>query len=190
MRIIAGEARGRRLQAPAGRGTRPILDQLKERLFNILGPQLEAEVVWDLFAGAGSLGLEALSRGAASCVFVDQDKKAQRVIEQNLATLGYEDRARVSASNAMVPASFARDEDSAPDLIFSDPPFPLVLDQPDLFAAYFEALRRDSLAPGGRLVFRYPSELRWPKPPAFLDVADLREQGVNVLVIVDKDDPA
>ena len=99
LKIIAGEARGRSILAPAGRTTRPILGVLKERLFNILGQRLDGQVVWDLFAGSGSLGLEALSRGAVSCVFLEKDRAAMDCLEQNIATLRMGDRATAVRSD-------------------------------------------------------------------------------------------
>jgi 16S rRNA (guanine966-N2)-methyltransferase len=87
MRVIAGIHRGRRLSAPKGERTRPTSDRAREALFSIIGPVDDA-VVLDLFAGSGALGIEALSRGAARCTFVDDDPAACRAIAQNLATLG------------------------------------------------------------------------------------------------------
>lgn len=100
MRVIAGTARGRRLQAPAGNGTRPTPDRVREATFNALG-SLHAVVdatVLDLFAGSGAMGIEALSRGAAHVTFVDSDRAAARVIEANLELCGLADRATVVAS--------------------------------------------------------------------------------------------
>src|SRR5574340_694484 len=94
MRIISGEARGRHLRAPRGAATRPTADRVREALFNILG-DVAGLAVLDLFAGTGALGLEALSRGAASAVLVDNAEAAVRVIQANVALLGYEDRSRV-----------------------------------------------------------------------------------------------
>ncbi len=87
MRIIAGTHRGRRLAAPKGLRTRPTSDRVREAVFSIVGPVDGARVL-DVFAGSGAMGLEALSRGAAHAVFVESDRDASRVVEQNLATLG------------------------------------------------------------------------------------------------------
>src|SRR5690349_10495160 len=86
-RVISGSARGVRLDAP-GEATRPLGDRVKQTLFAILGPDLPGAVVLDLFAGSGALGIEALSRGAASAVFVERDRRAAAVIEANLEALG------------------------------------------------------------------------------------------------------
>jgi 16S rRNA (guanine966-N2)-methyltransferase len=94
MRVVAGQFRGRRLQAPPGETTRPILDRAKVALFDWLGAQLSQPGdlppihVLDMFCGAGSLGIEALSRGVASCTFVEKDKEALQSLRMNLAQLG------------------------------------------------------------------------------------------------------
>jgi len=95
MRVIAGEAKGRRLVVPAGGGTRAATDRIRETLFGILSPVLAGSDVLDLFAGAGSLGIEALSRGAAHVTFVEQDGKAIAAIKRNLETTGFTGRATV-----------------------------------------------------------------------------------------------
>ncbi|MEA4882111.1 MAG: 16S rRNA (guanine(966)-N(2))-methyltransferase RsmD [Clostridia bacterium] len=88
MRVIAGAAKGRRLASPSGRSTRPTSDRVKESVFGILGDLVEGSCVLDLYAGAGSLGIEALSRGASNCVFVDHDRTACDAIRRNLDVLG------------------------------------------------------------------------------------------------------
>src|SRR5690606_13703278 len=88
VRIIAGIHLGRRIAAPPGRGTRPMLDRMPEALFSTLAPWLPDAVVLDLFAGSGSLGLEALSRGARSARLVERDAAAARVLADNVALLG------------------------------------------------------------------------------------------------------
>ena len=87
MRVVAGEFGGRRLQAPRGRATRPTADRVREALFSMLGDVGGARVL-DLYAGSGALGIEALSRGAASAVFVDSEARAAEAIRRNLDTLG------------------------------------------------------------------------------------------------------
>ena len=86
MRIVAGSRKGARIAAPKGAATRPTGDRVREAAFNLIGP-VEGAAVLDLFAGSGALGLEALSRGAASCVFVERDRDAARVIRANLEKL-------------------------------------------------------------------------------------------------------
>lgn len=101
MRVIAGSARGRRLVAPPGSETRPTADRVREALFSILGPPDEGAVVLDLFAGAGTLGIEALSRGAARAVFVDSSRTAARFLRRNLEELGLAKVADVHVDDAV-----------------------------------------------------------------------------------------
>ncbi len=95
IRIVAGALGGRRLRTPVGLQTRPTAERVRQALFNILGEIESGCTVWDLYAGSGALGIEALSRGAGQAVFVDSDPAACRVLRQNLATLGLSSRARV-----------------------------------------------------------------------------------------------
>ncbi len=90
MRVIAGAVGGRPLQAPPGRGTRPTSDRLKQTLFNMLGDAVPDAEVLDLYAGSGALGIEALSRGARSAIFVERDPRAARILGANLARCGYD----------------------------------------------------------------------------------------------------
>ncbi len=122
MRIIAGEWRGRKLAAPKGDGTRPTADRARETLFAMLTSRLgdfEGLQIADLFAGSGALGLEALSRGAAHCLFVEQDRAAVDVIRANITALGAQARSRVEVGSVMQLRAA-----SAPlDLILVDPPY-------------------------------------------------------------------
>ncbi len=121
MRIVAGEFGGRRLVAPPGDATRPTSDRVREALFSVLGASVQDARVLDLYAGSGALGLESLSRGAASAVFVDRAPRAVAAIRANLEALGIEaDVRRMEAPTAIRTAS-ARGE--AYDLVFLDPPY-------------------------------------------------------------------
>jgi len=119
MRVVAGAFGGRRLQAPAGRGTRPTADRVREALFSILGPVDGVRAV-DLFAGSGALGIEALSRGAASAVFVDTSREAVAAIESNLARLGAD--VEVHRRDAL---RWLAGAEGPYDLVFADPPYDL-----------------------------------------------------------------
>jgi len=122
MRIIAGSARGRTIQAPKGDQTRPTLDRVRESLFGILQMKTPGSRVLDLFAGSGSLGLEALSRGAEYALFNDRDGKCCAVIRQNLQQLRFSDRAVVLQLDAMRAIERIK-EDEAFDIVFLDPPY-------------------------------------------------------------------
>lgn len=122
MRVVAGTARGRRLRAPDGEGTRPTSDRVREAVFNALfslGVISDARVV-DLFAGSGALGIEALSRGADHAWFVESDRRAADVIDDNLTTLGFGDRSTL-IRGSVVSAIGALPDDV--DLVLVDPPY-------------------------------------------------------------------
>ena len=117
MRIIAGTHRGQRIAAPTGRETRPTSDRVRENAFNLIGPVDDADVL-DLFAGSGAMGIEALSRGAASATFVELDRDACRVINANLDSLDF--RGTVLRQDAL---RFVTSERRAYDPIVCDPPY-------------------------------------------------------------------
>ena len=118
MRVVAGEFRGRRLQAPRGRSTRPTADRVREALFSMLGDVSGARVL-DLYAGSGALGIEALSRGAASAVFVERDAAAVAAIRRNLEAVGA-GAADVRRQDVLRFLAAATDRF---DLVFADPPY-------------------------------------------------------------------
>jgi len=122
MRIVAGTARGRKIDAPDGRGTRPTTDRVREAIFNALHSLdlIEGATVVDLFAGSGALGLEALSRGADSCLFVDSDRRAVQTVNANLGRLGLADRATVRQADG----TGAIRAGERFDLALLDPPYP------------------------------------------------------------------
>lgn len=119
MRIIAGEFKGRLLDAPTGRTTRPTSARARGALFEILGPQLEGARVADLFAGTGALGLESLSRGASTVDFYESSRQAQAALRKNIATLGVGSRTRVLTTP--LPESLVRGP--AYDIVVVDPPW-------------------------------------------------------------------
>jgi 16S rRNA (guanine966-N2)-methyltransferase len=123
MRIIAGQRRGHKIEGPAGPATRPTSDLVRESIFNILRDQVEDRPVLDLFAGTGALGLEALSRGATRALFVEKDPRNAAVIRRNIATLRYEDRARVVLTNAYSFAKAFQADPNLPWVVFLDPPY-------------------------------------------------------------------
>ncbi len=118
MRVVAGTYGGRRLRAPRGTRTRPTADRVREALFSMLGDVTEARVL-DLYAGSGALGIEALSRGAASAVFVDRDASAVAAIRRNLDDLGVAG-AEVVRRDAL---AFLSGLEPSFDLVFCDPPY-------------------------------------------------------------------
>lgn len=127
MRIIAGEFRRRILKSPVGMGTRPIPDRVKESLFSMLGLRVKGASVLDLFSGSGAIGLEAVSRGAALCVCVEREKAALATLQANIDMLKAGDRCKAVLGDALASSTVARCPRPA-DLIFMDPPYPIVRD--------------------------------------------------------------
>jgi 16S rRNA (guanine966-N2)-methyltransferase len=123
MRIIAGQRRGHKFEGPKGTGTRPTSDLVRESLFNILGGSVAGQVVVDLFAGTGARGLEALSRGATRAIFVERNRANVALIDRNLATLRFEDRALVLATDAYRWARAFEAIDDEPMVVLLDPPY-------------------------------------------------------------------
>jgi 16S rRNA (guanine(966)-N(2))-methyltransferase RsmD len=159
VRVIAGELGGRRLRAPRGRSTRPTSDRVREAVFAMLG-EIGGAGVLDLFAGSGALGIEALSRGAAEAVFVEQNGPALGALTANLGSLGLEQpRAQVRCAEVLAALRSARRRKETYDLIFIDPPYSEARDWgPKLSAALPSLLR-----PAARVVVesdrRAPLEL-------------------------------
>ena len=155
MRVIAGTARGRRLKELEGMDTRPTTDKVKESMFNILQFDLEGRRVLDLFAGTGQLGIECLSRGAASAVFVDRRADAVKLIRENLKVTELTDRARVVSGDSMEYLKSVREKF---DLVLLDPPYAADL----LENAIAHLARFDILAPHGIIVAEHPVEKAMP----------------------------
>jgi 16S rRNA (guanine966-N2)-methyltransferase len=155
MRVITGSARGRRLKELEGMETRPTTDRVKEGMFSALQFDIEGRKVLDLFAGTGQLGIECLSRGAASAVFVDRRADAVRLIRENLQATGLQDRARVVAGDSL---EFLKTLREPFDLIFLDPPYEAGLLEPAI--AHIAGF--DILKPHGIIVAEHPAERLLP----------------------------
>lgn len=149
-RVIAGSARSLRLEAP-GPGTRPLGDRVKQTLFAMLEPDLPGAVVWDLFAGSGAGGIEALSRGATHATFLERDARAVTVIGRNLARTGLAGRATVVRGDVVAwLRDGARTHEPQPTLVLLDPPYD---DRPVLQAAL--ELVAGLIATEGRVVAKH-----------------------------------
>jgi 16S rRNA (guanine966-N2)-methyltransferase len=175
VRIIAGQWRGRKIEAPPGEVTRPTSDRAREGLFSMLASRLGSFAdlqIADLFAGTGALGLEALSRGAAFCTFVEKDRKATDMLKVNVARLGAGERSDVRAQNVEHAPAPAR----PCDIVFLDPPYgaglaPVALER----AASW-------LAPGGWISLEYHDER--PPFPAGLELDAERRFGKAKLILL------
>ena len=121
MRVVAGELRGRRIESPEGKATRPTTDMAREAIFNSLGSHYDltgARVV-DCFAGTGALGIEAISRGAAHAIFIERDKHALDTLKHNIESLGIADRSTIMRGDALTQVAQCRDV----SLVLADPPY-------------------------------------------------------------------
>lgn len=148
MRVISGSAKGARL-APVPRGTRPLSDRAREGLFSSLAGEVPGAACLDLYAGTGAVGIEALSRGAASCVFVEAAADAVRAVRENLERTGLAERAEVVRADVR---RFLEGTDRAFDLAFLDPPY---AEEPDAIAQV-TALVADRIARDGAFVLTRP----------------------------------
>ncbi|APX85632.1 16S rRNA (guanine(966)-N(2))-methyltransferase RsmD [Methylorubrum extorquens] len=164
MRIVGGEWRGRRLVGPKAEGIRPTSDRLREALFNVLAhaydDAVEDAVVLDLFAGTGALGFEALSRGAARALFVDEGRQAGTLIRAAIAALGCEDRARLIPRDA---TRLGPVLDRPATLVFCDPPYRKNLAP----AALAAAAGGGWLGPGALVLVEEAAEAGAVLPPGF-----------------------
>ena len=142
MRVITGSARGRKLKAPQGMDVRPTTDSVKEAIFNIIQFDVEGRRVLDLFAGTGQMGIEALSRGARECVFVDSNRQSLNIVKENLKLCSLQ--GTVISGDAV--SYLSRGEKF--DLVFMDPPY-----DSDLYEKCLEALHQfDILSDGGIII--------------------------------------
>lgn len=148
MRVISGSAKGRKLFAVPGDTTRPILDRVKTSLFDILRPSLIDKTFLDLFAGSGSVGIEALSQGAAACTFIDLEKQAVKTIERNLELTQLTNKARVINNDSF---RFLKNARECFDIIYVAPPQYKAL---WVQAAHAIAERPNLITDRGQLIFQ------------------------------------
>jgi 16S rRNA (guanine966-N2)-methyltransferase len=164
VRIIAGEFRGRQLLPPDTEATRPITDRVKQSLFDIVSPQLQDAIVYDCFAGTGSMGLESLSRGAKSATFFEMDRSAVKRLTTNIVTLGVQSHSKIIAGDI-----FKRAIDSRPihktSIIFFDPPYRMLGEFPAQLAKLAHEFAEHHVTPDGLLVFRHDAEDSLALPP-------------------------
>lgn len=187
MRIIGGRFGSRRLTAPAGEATRPTSDRLRETLFNVVAPRIEGAAFLDLYAGSGAVGIEALSRGAASATFVERAPAALKVLRANLARLGVTEGFRIWPGQ--VGAFLRRTPDGKPsgfDLIFLDPPY----EAEGEYAATLGLLGGEAaglLAHGGLVMAEHRRKVRLEEVYGGLGRVRLLEQGDAALSFYSRD---
>ena len=182
MRIIGGSAKGRSLFPVPGSATRPVTDRVKEALFNILGASVIDARFLDLFAGTGSVGIEALSRGAAQAVFVEKSRRAVDIIHKNLALTNLKERGRVQHGDVF---AYLKHEPEEPfDFIYVAPP-----QYEGLWLKTLQALdERPWLAPDGEIIVQiFPKELV-DFELATLEVTEQRRYGSTLLLFLSRRD--
>lgn len=180
MRVISGTLKGRRLVCPPGLATRPTADRIKESIFNILSGRLQEKRVLDLFAGTGALGIEALSRGAAFAVFIDQAKAAMDAIQRNIRAFGLEGRSRIIRWNIRKNLNCLRSTRSF-DLVFMDPPYTTDAVNPVLTSL----AACGALCSGARIVIEHSDQESIALPTDTLVLADQRRFGKTLVSFVD-----
>jgi len=177
MRVIAGAAKGRRLRAPKSRSLRPTADRVKEALFNILPHDLSGYRVLDLFAGTGNLSVEALSRGAAEAVLVDESRRARKTIEENLAALDFAERSHLWTAPVIRSLRILGRRGESFDLIFLDPPYEKNLVEPTLRTIAKVALLRQA----GTVVAEHSVREKVEERYGPLRLRDQRRYGATLL---------
>lgn len=173
MRIIGGAYKRKTILSVPGTDTRPTSDRLRESLFNILSATVCGTCVLDLYAGTGALGLEALSRGARQCVFVDNRKKALEVIRKNLASCAIDDRARVIFWDISQNLTCLRQQNPPFDLVFMDPPYGKNLVPHTLMAL----ITSGCLSHGAQIVCEHDTKDEIPFVPDHMTLTDQRFYG-------------
>lgn len=189
MRVISGKAKGARLSALSSKGTRPILDRVKESLFSILGDFVVDSVVLDVFAGTGSLGIEALSRGAKRCLFVDNNMHAVQVIKKNLQDTRFLEMAEILEKDAFALSAFLTDKCMKFDLILVAPPYRLIdadsKDREKIFTLLDECASRQILNGSGIIVLQHhKKQIVSQKNFKHLKVVDERRYGNTQLTFL------
>jgi len=154
MRVITGTAKGRKLKTLEGEHVRPTIERVKEAVFSIIQFEVEGRRVLDLFAGSGQLGIEALSRGAASAVFIDSDKDAAQIVKANLEATALGEKATVLQTDSI---AFLQTSGLTFDIVFLDPPYSTGLLQKAL------PLVGEKMAPGGIIICEAPFAEKLPE---------------------------
>lgn len=185
MRVIAGTARGRRLRTPSGLSIRPTSDRVKEALFSIIASRLktfEGRSILDLCAGSGSLGIEALSRGALRAVFIDHDAKALDLIRRNLFHTGLSERGIILKGDVITLLERIANRGERFDAVLADPPYAadLALKIPETVVSL------DILAPGGIMVIEHDARRFLPTLEDHGIVYTLRSYGTTSLSIYER----
>ena len=179
MRVIAGAARSCKLSSLAGEETRPTTDRVKESVFNMVMPYIEGAEALDLFAGSGALGIEALSRGAKECTFVENNRLAMQVIRQNLAHTRLDSAAKLAERDAI---SFLEGTKEDYSLIFLDPPY-----DGGWYAPVLSLIgKRKLLRPNGILVLEKRADAMLPVPAEWELIKERKYGNIGIWILMTK----
>lgn len=178
MRIAGGQAKGLTLKVPKINGIRPAQEMVRLAIFSILGDDIQGKKVLDLYAGSGSYGLEALSRGATQVTFVDNHPQSAKIIEKNAANAQLLDRSEIIRHDAL---RYLIDCEETFDLIFADPPYAYGMPKPLLYQI------ADHLAPSGLLILDHDKTTTFNKKLDLLTIIDHRSYGATALTIFQRD---
>lgn len=177
LRIIAGELKGRRLRSVRGTKTRPTADRIREAIFNILASQIQRSTVLDLFAGTGAFGIEALSRGAESVVFVDVEKDSISVLHENIKSLSLESLTKIIRWDLTRNLNCLGSLRASFNLIFMDPPYNKNMIEPTLFNLHSS----QSVAKGARIVVEHSYMEPVLGSPLPFEICDQRKYGKTLV---------
>jgi 16S rRNA (guanine(966)-N(2))-methyltransferase RsmD len=180
MRVIAGSAKGRRLQTLEGMDVRPTTDKVKEAIFSSIQFELADAAVLDLFAGSGQMGIEALSRGAEKAVFVDMSPKSMNVVRSNLTSVGMQDKAMCYQADGR---DFLRTDRNRYHIVFLDPPYNRGLIEDVL------PLLCERVVAGGKVICEHEKELELPETVGSLSIKKKYRYGkINVTVYINQEE--
>lgn len=177
MRIISGRYKGKKLHSVRGLIIRPTADRLRESIFNILSHEVLNAVVLDLFAGTGALGMEALSRGAESAVFVDNNPGALSVIRRNIISCSFDKQAHIIKWDIKKNLNCLKSAGAVFDLVFMDPPYNRGMVKP----ALFNLEQTGSLKKGARIVVEHSPLESIPDPVFMFEIEDRRKYGKTLV---------
>jgi 16S rRNA (guanine(966)-N(2))-methyltransferase RsmD len=185
MRIIAGNFRGRKLVSPKNSPIRPTSDRVKEALFNMIGPKIPGSRVLDLFAGTGSLGLEAISRGAEYAVFVEKNAVSVKTLNENIWLLNIREDCEIIMADAVDALSRLDAKNITFDIVFVDPPY-----WENLYKKVLSALAGyDIIKNGGLVIFEHPSDIDIDKDKhSFVPIKKKRYGSTSISILAKEDD--
>ena len=182
MRIITGKHKGRRLYTLEGMNTRPMMDRMKESVFNIIGPYFDGDVVLDLFGGSGALSLESISRGASKSYIVEKSSDALKVIKKNVEMVNEVDNVNILSMDYKLALDFFKNNNKKFDIIFLDPPFRMnIIDEIISFILEYDLINQN-----GYIICQYPKNNHEAKSIDGLDLIKHYKYAASEVAIYEK----